>query len=131
MVAIDVRRAPNRFRVPSFSWAGPTRISLSDPIRRVATRVPRGRSGWNVAMPQWKPRPGASYAFASGEPIITASAPHAMAFAMSPPVRIPPSAITCTYRPVSRRCSILAPAASAMAVACGTPIPSTPRLVHA
>ena len=47
-------------------------------------------------MPQWKPRPGASMAAASGEPSITASAPQAMALAMSPPVRIPPSAMTCT-----------------------------------
>ena len=45
-------------------------------------------------MPQWKPWPGASKARASGEPIITASAPQAMAFATSPPVRMPPSAIT-------------------------------------
>ena len=36
----------------------------------------------------------ASYARVSGEPIITASAPQAIAFAMSPPVRMPPSAIT-------------------------------------
>ena len=82
-------------------------------------------------MPQWKPRPGASYADASGEPIITASAPHAIALAMSPPVRMPPSAMTCTYTPVSSRWRMRAPAASAIAVACGTPMPSTPRLVHA
>ena len=47
-------------------------------------------------MPQWKPRPGASAAAASGEPIMTASAPHTMALAMSPPVPMPPSAITWT-----------------------------------
>src|SRR5438093_92451 len=46
-----------------------------------------------------------------------------MALAMSPPVRMPPSAITWTYLPVSRRCSIRAPAASAMAVAWRTPPP--------
>ena len=60
------------------------------------TRAPRGSVGWKVAMPQWYPRPGASYAPASGEPIITASAPQAIAFATSPPVRIPPSVMTCT-----------------------------------
>ena len=29
-------------------------------IRLARTRAPRGKDGWNVAMPQWKPRPGAS-----------------------------------------------------------------------
>ena len=82
-------------------------------------------------MPQWKPRPGASFARASGEPTITASAPQAIAFEMSPPVRMPPSAITFTYLPVSSRCWTRAAAASAIAVACGTPTPSTPRVVHA
>jgi len=62
---------------------------------------------------------------------MTASAPQAIAFAMSPPRLIPPSAITWTYTPVSSRWRDLAPAASATAVACGTPIPSTPRVVHA
>ncbi len=47
-------------------------------------------------MPQWNPRPGASFARASGEPIITASAPQANALEMSPPLRMPPSAITLT-----------------------------------
>ena len=82
-------------------------------------------------MPQWKPRPGASLARASGEPIITASAPQAIAFEMSPPVRMPPSAITFTYLPVSSRCWTRAAAASAIAVACGTPTPRTPRVVQA
>ena len=50
---------------------------------------------------------------------------------MSPPVRMPPSAITWQYRPVSCWCSRRAAAASAIAVACGTPMPSTPRVVHA
>ena len=80
--------------MPSFSRAGPVMISCSDPFCVVRTRVPRGSDGWNVAMPQWKPWPGASYARASGEPIITASAPHAIALATSPPLRMPPSAIT-------------------------------------
>ena len=47
-------------------------------------------------MPQWKPRAGASKAEASGEPSMTASAPQAIALAMSPPLLMPPSAITCT-----------------------------------
>ena len=47
-------------------------------------------------MPQWNPRAGASTALVSGEPIMTASAPQAIALAMSPPLLIPPSAMTCT-----------------------------------
>ena len=74
-------------------------------------------------MPQWKPRPGASCARASGEPIMTASAPHANALAMSPPLRMPPSAITFTYWPVSSMCCERAACTSAIAVACGTPMP--------
>ena len=81
---------------PSFSWAGPSRISRSDPRTDVRTRAPRGSVGWKVAMPQWKPRAGASTADDSGEPSMTASAPQAMALAMSPPLDMPPSAITCT-----------------------------------
>jgi hypothetical protein len=42
-------------------------------------------------MPQLNPRPGASSAPANGEPSMTASAPEAMALAMSPPVFMPPS----------------------------------------
>ena len=45
-------------------------------------------------MPQWKPRAGASTAEESGEPSMTASAPQATALAMSPPLDMPPSAIT-------------------------------------
>ena len=66
-------------------------------------RVPRGRVGDGAAMPQLKPRPGASTAPANGEPSITASAPEAMALAMSPPVFMPPSVMIGTWRPVSRR----------------------------
>ena len=62
---------------------------------------------------------------------MTASAPQAIAFEMSPPVRMPPSAITFTYWPVSSRCCVRAAEASAIAVACGTPTPSTPRVVQA
>ena len=62
---------------------------------------------------------------------MTASAPQAIALEMSPPVRMPPSAITFTYWPVSSRCWVRAAEASAIAVACGTPTPSTPRVVQA
>ena len=62
---------------------------------------------------------------------MTASAPQAIALEMSPPVRMPPSAITFTYWPVSSRCWVRAAEASAMAVACGTPTPRTPRVVQA
>ena len=62
---------------------------------------------------------------------MTASAPQAIAFATSPPVRMPPSAITLQYSPVSSMCWERAAATSAIAVACGTPMPSTPRVVQA
>src|SRR3954452_581721 len=130
-VAIDVRRLPIRLKVPSFSCAGPSRICSIEPFWVVLTRAPRGSDGWNVAMPQWKPRPGASYARASGEPTMTASAPQANAFETSPPLRMPPSAITLTYSPVSSMCCERAAWTSAIAVAWGTPMPSTPRVVQA
>src|SRR4029453_13889303 len=120
-----------RLNVPSCCRAGPVMISCSVPFCVVRTRAPRGSDGWNVAIPQWKPWPGASYARASGEPTITASAPQAIAFATSPPLRMPPSAITLQYSPVSSMCCARAAATSAIAVACGTPMPSTPRVVHA
>ena len=44
---------------------------------------------------------------------------------------MPPSAITFTYSPVSSMCCERAAATSAIAVACGTPMPSTPRVVQA
>ena len=50
---------------------------------------------------------------------------------MSPPLRMPPSAITFTYSPVSSMCCERAAWTSAIAVACGTPMPSTPRVVQA
>ena len=52
-VAIDVRSAPIRLSVPSFSVAGPVTISSSVATWSVWTRAPRGRLAWNVAMPQW------------------------------------------------------------------------------
>ena len=89
--------------------------------RAIAERF--GREGASVVI--------AEIDAANGEPIITASAPQTTALAMSPPVPIPPSAITCTYTPVSSRCCARAARASAIAVACGTPIPSTPLVVQA
>ena len=68
---------------------------------------------------------------ASGEPIMTASAPTAIALETSPPVRMPPSAITLQYWPVSIMCWERAAATSAIAVAWGTPSPRTPRVVQA
>ena len=59
---------------------------------------------------------------ASSEPTITVDAPAASALAMSPLVRIPPSAITGT--PFAAR------AASMIAVSCGTPTPATIRVVQ-
>ena len=53
VVAIDVASAPNRLNVPSFSWAGPTRISSIEATCWVLTRAPRGNVGWKVAIPQW------------------------------------------------------------------------------
>src|SRR3954447_5763211 len=112
-----------RLNEPSFSRAGPVRISSSVPFWIVLTRAPRGSDGWKVAMPQWNPWPGASWARASGEPIMTASAPQAMAFDTSPPVRIPPSAMTWTYSPVSSMCVERAAAPPARGGARGPPPP--------
>ena len=94
-------------------------------------RVPRGKTGEGAAIPQFVPRPGASSARASGLPSMTASAPAAIAFAMSPPFFIPPSATTGTQRPVSARNASRAAATSLTAVTCGTPMPSTSRVVQA
>src|ERR1700693_5585527 len=66
-----VLSAPKRFMRPSFSWAGPDRISRSEPRTEVRTLAPRGRVGWKVAMPQWKPRAGASTADERGDPSMT------------------------------------------------------------
>ena len=85
-----------RFWVPSVTCDGPLRICSSGPTVPTLIRVPRGRTGDGAAMPQFVPRPGASAARASGEPSITTSAPDAIAFAMSPPRFMPPSATTGT-----------------------------------
>ena len=55
-----VCNAPSRLWVPSSSWAGPRRICSRVPVVPTLMRVPRGRTGLGVAMPQWYPRPGAS-----------------------------------------------------------------------
>src|SRR6202011_364292 len=88
--------APTRFMLPSSTCAGPKRISFNAPLTPVRIRVPRGRLGSGVAMPQWLPCPAASAAAAQMDPIITASAPLANAFATSPPSRIPPSVMMAT-----------------------------------
>ena len=82
--------------VPSATREGPNRISSRVPTVPISTRWPRGSDGWCASAPQWKPRPGASVARANGEPTITASAPQATAFAMSPDLPIEPSAMTWT-----------------------------------
>ena len=61
---------------------------------------------------------------ASSEPIITLSAPPAIALARSPEYLTPPSPITGT--PAARAAS----AASRIAVSCGTPTPATMRVVQ-
>ena len=69
-------------------------------IRRIP---PRGRLWWKLERDHRAPPAGASSARASGEPSMTPSAPQTTALAMSPPVRMPPSAMTWTYTPVSSR----------------------------
>ena len=130
-VPILVFSAPKRLWVPSSNLAGPLRICSKLPVVPTLIRVPLGSTGLGVAIPQWKPRPGASVARAKGEPIITPSAPQAIHLQISPPVTKPPSAITGIYLPVCWKNSSLAAAQSATAVACGTPTPSTPREVQA
>src|SRR6202043_2389542 len=124
-------RAPTRFMLPSSTCAGPKRISRSVPLMPVRMRVPRGRLGSGVAMPQWLPCPAASAADAKIEPIMTASAPLAKALATSPPRRIPPSVMIATRSPLRRKWSSRAAAQSLVAVTWGTPTPSTARVVHA
>ena len=117
--------------MPSSTRAGPARISSSVALTPTSIRVPRGRFGSEVAMPQLKPLDADSAAPARGEPIMTASAPAAKALQMSAPIRIPPSVMTDTRRPERPRYSSRAAATSAVAVTCGTPTPSTPRVVQA
>ena len=68
--------------------------------------------------------PGASSVPASSDPTITVDAPAANALAISPEVRIPPSAITGTPALVASA------AASMIADNCGTPTPATIRVVQ-
>jgi len=68
--------------------------------------------------------PGASSVPANNEPIITASAPAAKAFAKSPEYLIPPSAIIFTFL-------FLIPfLTDRIALNCGTPIPATNLVVQ-
>ena len=81
-------------------WLGPK--STCSRLAWVPTlmRVPRGSAGCGLAMPQLKPLPGASWVWANGVPIMTPSAPAAIALQRSPPMRMPPSVMTLTYLPV-------------------------------
>src|SRR5437773_7121156 len=68
--------------------------------------------------------PGLSSVPANNPPIMTQSAPAAMAFVMSPEYLTPPSAMSGTPAPrVARE-------HSEMAVICGTPAPVTTRVVQ-
>ena len=68
--------------------------------------------------------PGASSVPANNEPIITASAPAAKAFARSPEYLIPPSEIILTFLFFNPFLT------DRIALNCGTPIPATNRVVH-
>ena len=68
--------------------------------------------------------PGASSVPANNEPIITASAPAANAFAKSPEYFIPPSEIIFTFL------FFIPFLTSSIALSCGTPIPATNLVVH-
>ena len=68
--------------------------------------------------------PGASSVPAKSEPIITESAPAAIAFATSPENFTPPSAMIGTPEPFA------AATHSTIAVICGTPAPVTTRVVQ-
>ena len=110
------RSAPAKFCVPSSTRAGPSRISRSVALVPIWIRVPRGRFGSGVAMPQLKPLDADSSEPASGVPIITASAPEANALQTSAPMRMPPSVMTATRMPPLLMCSSRAAATSAVAV---------------
>ena len=68
--------------------------------------------------------PGASLVPANNEPIITASAPAAKAFAKSPEYLIPPSEIIFTFLFLTPFLTVK------IALNCGTPIPATKRVVQ-
>ena len=82
--------------MPSATREGPKRISSSVPTVLELDPLAARAGVWCASAPQWKPRPGASVARAKGEPIMTASAPQAIALAMSPDLPIEPSAMTWT-----------------------------------
>ena len=93
---MQILRAPTRLWVPSVRRLGPKSTCSRLALRPTLMRVPRGSAGWGLAMPQLKPNPGASFVWAKGVPIMTASAPAAIALQKSPPVRMPPSVMTVT-----------------------------------
>src|ERR1035438_5707231 len=90
-------------------------MAPSEAMRRPLTNV----RPWNSMV-----SPGLSSVPANRLPIMTASAPAAMALVMSPENLMPPSAINGTPAgPVARE-------HSAIAVSCGTPAPETTRVVQ-
>ena len=96
VTAIVLRNAPIRLDLPSARSDGPKRTCSNVPTGSTCSSRPRGSVRWAAVIDHTAPPPGASVARASGAPSITASAPHTIAFAMSPPVVMPPSAITWT-----------------------------------
>ena len=129
--AIDWRSAPTRFSVPSVTRDGPNRMRSSEPTVPTWMRVPRGSVGEGAAMPQLVPRPGASVGArqrraqherigAGGDGLGQLAAPAHAAVGDDRHVAAGAS------KKASR-----AAATSAMAVTCGTPMPSTSRVVQA
>src|SRR5207247_2346793 len=104
---------------------------LRFPRRSRGVTPGRGGRVQLLPTPPLSPCGADSSAPARGVPIVPASAPAANALHTSAPMRIPPSVITATRMPPRRMCSSRAAATSAVAVTCGTPTPSTPRVVHA
>src|SRR3954470_22479160 len=99
----------------SYRFGLPVDIAPIDPIPRYVLNV---RPWYRIVSP------GLSSVPASRLPIITASAPAAIAFVISPEYLMPPSAISGT--PASR----VAREHSEIAVICGTPAPDTTRVVQ-
>ena len=99
---------PSGSAFPSFSRGGPMMISSRLATCWVCTRAPARVSETKTA-PVFPAPPSRAQAVSRPS---TASAPHATAFAIWPPVHMPPSAITFTYFPVSSRCWTRAAAAS-------------------
>ena len=131
-MAIAFFKAPTKLSVPAALVEGPNKICSKVPLTPNSTTCPRGKSWCTASDPQCFPPPGALLDLARAEPIITASAPMAIALLMSPLLPTEPSAITCTYLPSdSSKYSLRAAATSATAVAIGTRTPRTSALVCA